>query len=183
MNIFYLDQDPVKSARAHGDKHIVKMPLETAQMLSTVWHLLGEDEEVKSNIYKATHITHPCTQWVATNKKTYGWTYRFYVALCQEFEFRRGKIHASYGLSRYLSLVPCGLTEGKFIAPPQCMPDQFTIETDPKVGQVANTSNPETTCHAYRNYYQYKFDLGIAEYNWCRGKPDWITMSQMGMKS
>ena len=43
MNIFYLDEDPVKSARAHGDKHIVKMPLETAQMLSTVWHLFGDD--------------------------------------------------------------------------------------------------------------------------------------------
>lgn len=177
MNIFYLDQDPVKSARAHGDKHIVKMPLETAQMLSTIWHLFGDDNEVKNNIYKATHATHPCTQWVATNKSTYGWTYRFYVALCQEFEFRRGKIHASYGFSTYLSLVPGGLSEGKFIAPPQCMPDQFTIENESKVGQVTNTSNSEITCRAYRNYYQYKFDAGIAEYNWKRGKPDWITTS------
>ena len=59
MNIFYLDQDPVKSAIAHGDKHIVKMPLETAQILSTVWHLFGDDDEVKNNVYKATHTTHP----------------------------------------------------------------------------------------------------------------------------
>lgn len=177
MNIFYLDQDPVKSARAHGDKHIVKMPLETAQILSTVWHLFGDDCEVKNSIYKATHTTHPCTQWVATNQSTYGWTFRFYVALCQEFEFRRGKIHASYGLSKYLRLIPSGLSEGKFITPPQCIPDQFTIEIESKVGQVTNTSTSEITCRAYRKYYQYKFDLGIAEYNWRRDKPDWITSS------
>ena len=174
MNIFYLDHDPVESARAHGDKHIVKMPLETAQLLSTVWHLFGDDCEIKNQLYKATHALHPCTQWVATNKSTYGWTYRFYVALCKEYEFRRGRIHASFGLSKFLSIVPIGLSKGEFFAPPQCMPDEFAIETESEVGQLTYPSNSENTRQAYRRYYQHKFDTGVAEYNWNRGKPDWI---------
>ena len=44
MNLFYLDEDLDKCAEYHVDKHIVKMPLEAAQLLCTaVWidHLLG----------------------------------------------------------------------------------------------------------------------------------------------
>ena len=44
MNLFYLDEDFDKCAEYHVDKHIVKMPLEAAQLLCTaIWidHLLG----------------------------------------------------------------------------------------------------------------------------------------------
>ena len=41
MNIFVLDESPVTSAQMQCDKHIVKMPLETAQMLCSVWHRYG----------------------------------------------------------------------------------------------------------------------------------------------
>lgn len=43
MNVFFLDHEPVKAAQAHCDRHVVKMILETAQLLSTVWHTLHGD--------------------------------------------------------------------------------------------------------------------------------------------
>jgi len=36
MNIFVTDRDPVKSAQCLPDKHVVKMPLESCQMLAIV---------------------------------------------------------------------------------------------------------------------------------------------------
>ena len=37
MNIFHLHEDPKICAEYHCDKHVVKMILETAQMLSTAY--------------------------------------------------------------------------------------------------------------------------------------------------
>lgn len=46
MNIFALDNDPKLAAQMHLDKHIVKMPIEYAQLLSTAHRLLdGRLEE------------------------------------------------------------------------------------------------------------------------------------------
>ena len=36
MNRFIIDHDPIQIAQSLCDKHVVKMPLEEAQMLSTV---------------------------------------------------------------------------------------------------------------------------------------------------
>lgn len=38
MNIFVLSEGPVEAARMQCDKHVVKMIVETAQMLCTVGH-------------------------------------------------------------------------------------------------------------------------------------------------
>ena len=39
MNIFVTDVCPEISARTQCDKHVVKMVLESAQMLSTAWRI------------------------------------------------------------------------------------------------------------------------------------------------
>jgi hypothetical protein len=57
MNIFFLDTDPEAAAVMQCDKHIVKMPLETAQMLCAVYHRYGEPAP-----YKLTHANHPSTR-------------------------------------------------------------------------------------------------------------------------
>ena len=56
MNIFILDEDPLLAAQAQCDKHVVKMVLESAQMLSTTHRIMGEDHEV---FYKTVHKNHP----------------------------------------------------------------------------------------------------------------------------
>jgi hypothetical protein len=44
MNIFYLNSDPKKAAVIQYNKHVVKMILESAQMLCTAHHHYGSAE-------------------------------------------------------------------------------------------------------------------------------------------
>jgi len=64
MNIFYLDKDPVKAAQLQYNKHVVKMILESAQMLCTAHHVHGNPDDVP---YKQAHLNHPSTMWVRAN--------------------------------------------------------------------------------------------------------------------
>lgn len=58
MNIFFLDYDPKENVKFYVNKHLIKMPLEYAQMLSTANRFCGLDED-----YRITHLNHPCTIW------------------------------------------------------------------------------------------------------------------------
>ena len=90
MNIFYLDQNPRICAEMHLDKHVVKMILEYAQLLSTAHRVLDGEEyfdmtingrKIKrwrmSNSYmenglmKASHINHPSNIWLRQSKQNY----------------------------------------------------------------------------------------------------------------
>ena len=64
MNIFYLDKDPVVAARVQYNKHVVKMILESAQMLCTAHHCYGSSEQKANVPYKQAHLNHPSTIWV-----------------------------------------------------------------------------------------------------------------------
>ena len=61
MNIFHLHKDPKICAEYHCDKHVVKMILETAQMLSTAYH---NNFIYNYNLYKTAFPKHPMTIWV-----------------------------------------------------------------------------------------------------------------------
>ena len=64
MNIFYLSRDPHEAARLQCDRHVVKMILETAQMLCTAHRYLDGDERAdKLGMYKTAHLNHPSTKW------------------------------------------------------------------------------------------------------------------------
>ena len=71
MNIFVTDPSPYKSAMVLPDKHIVKMPLETCQMLAIVcsdkWgHGFGTIPKADGTPYatdKGAFRNHPCTKW------------------------------------------------------------------------------------------------------------------------
>ena len=54
MNIFCLDEDPIKAVQMMCDKHIVKMILESAQLMSTAHRELDGDN-ANENLYKSTH--------------------------------------------------------------------------------------------------------------------------------
>ena len=60
MNIFYLDECPDKAARLQYNKHVVKMILESAQMLCVAHHVYGNSNDVP---YKEVHLNHPSTRW------------------------------------------------------------------------------------------------------------------------
>ena len=96
MNIFYFNECPVLSAQAQPDKMLVKMPLETAQMLCTAHRELDGDEYAdKVGLYKRAYWNHPCTVWARQTKLNYLWLYTHFLALGSEYKFRYGREHAS----------------------------------------------------------------------------------------
>lgn len=93
MNIFVSDPCPIKSAQNLDDKRVIKMILESAQMLCTALHEHGHSHIAK---YKATHKNHPCNIWARENQANYNWLYIHFIALSEEYTHRTGKIHKSY---------------------------------------------------------------------------------------
>lgn len=145
MNLFYLDPDPVEAANLQCDRHVVKMILETAQMLSTA-HLELDGQQVA---YKSTHKNHPSTVWVRSNTMCYRWAWQHLKALGEEYTRRYGKIHKTIrehldALARY----PEGMVYGEFSEPPQCMYDEC---------------KRDDTVLAYQVYYNAKADEWAAK--------------------
>ena len=160
MNIFHLDTDPQRAAQMHGDKHVVKMVLETAQMLCTAHRLTdGNAYADACRLYQKAYMNHPMTVWVRTSKENYVWTHQLFYHLHEEFKFRRGKTHASIRLLLPLAQVPFGIDTDLFTPVPQCMPDEY---------------KNDDLIVAYRDYYKYKESLGIVHYRWGRPRPDWM---------
>lgn len=94
MNIFALSANPIEAAKLQCDKHVVKMILETAQMLSTAHRELGSkiSEEL---LYKKTHVNHPSAVWLRKSWPNYRWAVAHFEALCDEYTFRYKKVHLS----------------------------------------------------------------------------------------
>jgi len=137
MNIFYLDKCPEKAAKLQYNKHVVKMILESAQMLCTAHHcIMGEDADVP---YKAAHRNHPSTVWARQSGENYTWLYRHMMELGREYERRYGKKHLSIiKCEDPLSILPGGILETGLTKMPQCMPDEY---------------KDECSIQAYWNYY------------------------------
>jgi len=141
MNIFYLDKDPVKAAKMQYNKHVVKMILESAQMLCTAHHVLDNRIRLLDDIpYKITHVNHPSTIWCRQSIPNYMWLYNHMIALGKEYTKRYGKNHLTITKCKEpLSVSPEGIdTYVSFTQPPQCMPDEYKDECSVK---------------AYWNYY------------------------------
>lgn len=138
MNIFYLHRDPVKAAQIQYDKHVVKMILESAQMLCTAHHVYGNPDDVP---YKQAHLNHPSTIWARRSRTTYMWLYDHMIALGKEYTKRYGKEHLTIIKCRdFLSTPPAHIQGDEWVEPPQCMPDQYKV--------------PGCSITAYWNYYE-----------------------------
>ena len=103
MNIFVTDSCPIQSARNLPDKHIVKMPLETCQMLAIIysdWYYgVGKLYKQDGTPYRTAHgafRNHPCTQWAAANQYNLAWLIAHGIALCNEYTARYNKRHTCY---------------------------------------------------------------------------------------
>jgi hypothetical protein len=163
MNIFILNESPIIAAQEQCDKHVVKMIVESAQMLSTAHRMLDGNEtrrqsksgktmskywELPDNresvLYKAVHMGHPCTVWTMESKTNYVWHYAHFIALCDEYQYRYGKKHLTDQLlSETLKKIPDNI------------PD---IKRTPF--KLAMGSNPECVSkdpvESYRRFYETK---------------------------
>jgi len=164
MNIFYVHKDPTIAAQMMCDKHVVKMIIESAQMLSAAHTGNNRYRARDMGLYMPAHFMHPSTKWVRENKVQYEWLYQHFVALCDEYTHRYGKVHMTdQKLREKLSTTP-DLRVEEFSDPPQCMFD--------------DVKNEENTVEAYRNYYRvYKRDFA----RWTRRNvPVWFTETDQG---
>jgi hypothetical protein len=152
MNIFYLHHDPVTCATLHTDKHVVKMILEYAQLLSTAHRALDGTlidgysktgrkqkryvlpDNRESILYTATHLNHPSAVWVRQSKQNYDWLALMLQALCREYTYRYGKTHKveREGLLLTLMLnVPYNISRTEqFTQPTPAMPDEYKVKND-----------------------------------------------------
>ena len=123
MNIFYLDKCPVKAAQVQYNKHVVKMILESAQMLCTAHHHYGNGDNVP---YKKAHYNHPSTIWVRKDFYNYMWLYDHMMALGDEYTKRYGKTHLSITKCKdFLAIPPKHIQGDDWCQPPQAMPDEY----------------------------------------------------------
>tara|TARA_R110002012_G_scaffold3177_6_gene14857 strand:- start:2592 stop:3245 length:654 start_codon:yes stop_codon:yes gene_type:complete len=111
MNIFALSKCPEESAKQMIDKHVIKMPTETCQMLHTnilymqYVHVHGKEpklkdlkvfhKEIGSNLMKPAMLNHPSTIWARQSIANFHWLYQHGMALCEEYTYRYNKVHAS----------------------------------------------------------------------------------------
>lgn len=154
MNIFILDSDPVIAAQMQCDKHVVKMTLESAQLLCTAHQIL---DGPSPNLYKPTHKNHPCAIWVRKSHSNYLWLYRHFIALATEYTYRYGKVHlCEQKFREVLKTPPKAIAFGELTPFAQCVEEKI----------------PDNPILAYRNYYNAK-DI---DKRWTkREKPEWAT--------
>jgi hypothetical protein len=156
MNIFFLHIDPEECAKMHVDKHVVKMILESVQLLCSAHHFT-ESEYVPP--YKLTHKNHPCSIWVRESQDNYKWLVNLTEELCKEYTYRYGKIHKcekeGYVTDLKNNLPP--IPDTGFSKPRQAMPEEY---------------KDDDSVVSYRNYYFYgKKHL----HSWKnRNNPEWL---------
>lgn len=199
MNIFFLSLIPQLCAQMHGDKHVIKMILESVQMLCTAYRMLnGEvkctkqvkgcigntdwicevEEETKMKPYRITHQKHGCTVWTATCQGNFLWLCHLAYWLCIEKEIRwpENQPHKSKPLVIWflnnppnIDLFPCQHIDC-FTPPFLAMPDQYKVTTSDDEYQNAISS--------YQQYYVSKVNDGIVYYRRMpERQPAWLNIS------
>lgn len=188
MNIFVLDPSPVLAAQLQCDKHVVKMIVESAQMLSTAHRMLdgkpgidvrtdpisGKSRRIKiwtldgsidSKMYAAVHTGHPCTVWTMMSDANYRWHYDHFVALCDEYTHRYGKVHnTDSALRSVLRNPPTTIQRGPIT------PFPLAMKSNP---ECMDFSDPVAS---YRKFYQTK--QARFKMSWTkRNVPDWFVVT------
>lgn len=160
MNIFFLSDDPYEAAEMQADKHVVKMILESAQLLSTAHRILDGDplpDHRDEKFYRATHHNHPSAKWCRESVQNYNWLVDHFDGLLKEYTHRYSKKHACTRLLYDLQSPPLALKDYDWTTPPSCMPEEF------KVGSFVDN---------YREYYR-KSKSHL--HKWTnREPPDWL---------
>lgn len=177
MNIFYIETDPFKAAESMVDKHVVKMILETAQLLSTAHRILDGTEYIgksvsgqrnvkrwllpddrETKLYSATHINHPSAVWVRQSNNNYNWLFCHLCGLIQEYSYRYNKVHKCASMLQWLQAPPKNIPLHYLTPPTPAMPDEYKVGAD--------------VLASYRKYYKHG-KMHLHKYT-KRQMPDWL---------
>lgn len=153
MNIFVLDKDIKTCARYHCDQHVVKMILESTQILCTALNLKGFDTP-----YKSTHTKHPCVKWAGESYSNFQWLTKLTLALNDEYKFRYNTAHDHKSIETLRKIQQYEYEDQGLTEFPQAMPAKYKVDGDP--------------VQAYRNFYNYDKSRFAS---WTkREKPPWF---------
>jgi hypothetical protein len=177
MNIFYLDSNPKTCAEMHCDKHVVKMIIEYAQLMSTSHRILDgeeyidktsngrrikrwrmQDEKYENGLMKASHINHPSNIWVRASKQNYTWLLKMWLHLLAEYTHRYGKQHACEKYIDFLYVTPNNIPDLPFTNPTPAMPEECKITND-----------------SLASYHKYYVEKKVTFAKWTkRDRPKWF---------
>lgn len=160
MNIFILDENISENVKQYCDKHVVKMILETAQILCSA-HTRDDTP------YKKTHKNHPCVKWAKESLMNYTWLIRLGMELVREYKYRYSKDHKSYEIIEWcLNNLPQinNLQKTPYYI---CVPEEFK-------SHLKDNYCISDVIECYRNYYQYKKDNGLQMKYTKRKQPEWL---------
>jgi hypothetical protein len=137
MNIFILDTNVQRCAQYHNDRHVVKMILETTQLLNNAF-IVADPYYVP--VYPITHRNHPCSIWARTSQQNFEWLAELGLSLCEEYTYRYGKTHRCQSILQTLQQSKSRLLLPAIEQTPfaKCMPQQYKVED---------------AVQSYRNYY------------------------------
>jgi len=192
MNIFVLSKDPQEAARFHCNKHVVKMILESSQMLCTShWmHLLESKGKKLTDFkrvrdaqqwlfentpkeaqppWKMSHVRHPCTIWTNKNISNYMWHLNLCESLLTEYTLRYKKNHKSEVVAKWLRKnIPVNIESAELTNFVVCMKDEYKIyQEESRLDPVAS----------YRNYYL-KDKVRFAKWEPHANTPIWFKENQ-----
>ena len=146
MNIFFLHLDPEECAKMYVNSHVVKMILETCQLLCSAHHIHPKNDYKPP--YKLTHKNHPSVIWTRESLENYKWLSLLLDALCKEYTYRYEKVHKceSY-LEELMNNLP-DIPDTEFTPPRQAMPDQYKSSISGNVEE-----DIKNVIDSYKQYY------------------------------
>lgn len=166
MNIFVTDECPYQSAVNLDSKRVVKMVLESAQLLSNACHhILGEGP------YRKTHWNHPCSIIVRENPLALDWLFFHFKALCLEYTHRYRKVHKCVEHMEIFKKV-YNKSQGS-------LPEENLRQLSDTmfVNCCTNHKHIEDVILAYRMEMCHKWNLDKRDPVWHdRGTPSWVTL-------
>ena len=195
MNIFALSRNPVEAAQQMIDKHIIKMPTETCQMLHTnILYMQyvkehGEEPQLKdlkafhlateSNLMKPAMLNHPSTIWARQTYANWNWLYEHGLALCDEYTYRYEKKHGT--LDRILDCIPYFdvVFEHNF-SKKRLQPVSIAMDDQYRIPNQMEIPNWEHVIESYRHYYL-EGKWRIAEWRKNR-RPEWFPANHYAKK-
>ena len=172
MNIFHLSTCPTESAQWQHDKHVVKMTLETAQLLSQAVRLVPDWRQFVDvkRLYRVTHQHHPSSRWTRASVPNLFWLTKHGIALADEYSHRFWRRHASLDVIKYVAdrvgALPA-LECDDLTTFAQAMPHEFKRD------------NP---VEGYRGYYL--ATKVLRDSNWTHRRsslPDWLFYPALGL--
>ena len=163
MNIFATDKCPIKSAQNMCDTHVVKMVLESAQLLCSYLN-----EQNIETPYKSTHLKHPCSLWLKESALNRYWLFEHFEGLLNEYKHRYNKTHA------------CEKLRSLFIQCfEECMWTNYFNEIEKFALAMPNEHKTDCPIQSYRKYYLSKQKTMKIKMKWTnRQPPEWFKFEE-----